>query len=46
MPVAIVQVFNPLAELVTPIRISSKEAYAEIEIHPVIAEIKIKNFSI
>ena len=46
MPVAILQVFNPLAELVIPIRISSKKANAEIKIHPVIAEIEIKKFSI
>ena len=35
--VVIAQIFSPIAELVVPIRISSKEAKAEIEIHPVTA---------
>ena len=30
------QILNPIAELVIPIGILSKEAKAEIEIHPVI----------
>ena len=33
--------FNSIAELVIPTGISCKEAKAEIEIHPVIAEVKI-----
>ena len=34
---AIAQIFNPIAELVTPIAITSKEEEeAEIEIHPVV----------
>ena len=41
IPVAIVQIFNPSAELVIPIGIPSKEAKSEIEIHPVIVEAKI-----
>ena len=40
-PAAIGQIFNSIAELVIPIEISSKEAKAEIEIHPVIIEPKI-----
>ena len=38
------EVFNPTAELVSPIGIPSKEAKAEI--HPVIVEIKIRKCSI
>ena len=38
---AIAEIFNPIAELVIPIEISSKEAKAEIEIHAVIVEAKI-----
>ena len=34
--------FNPIAELVTLIGISSKEAKAEIEIHPLIAEAELR----
>ena len=42
----IVPIFNPIAELVIPIGIPSKEAKAEIEIHPVIVEAKIRKCSI
>ena len=45
-PVSITQIFNPIAELVILIVIPSKEAKAEIEIHPVIAEAKIRKCSI
>ena len=38
----IAQTFNPLAELVIPIGIPSKEGKAEIEIHPVIEKAKIR----
>ena len=38
----ITQIFNPIAELVIPIKI----AKAEIEIHPVTAEAKIRKCSI
>ena len=38
--------FNPIAELVIPIAIPTKEAKAEIEIYPVIAEPKIRECSI
>ena len=46
MPAAIAQIFNSITELVIPIGIPSKEAKAEIEIHPLIAEAKIRKFSI
>ena len=36
----ITQIFNPIAELVIPIGIWTKEAKAEMETHPVIVEIK------
>ena len=41
IPAAIAQIFNPIAELLIPIGIPSKEAKAEIEIHLVIVEAKI-----
>ena len=44
IPAAIAQIFNPIAELVIPIGMSSKEAKAEIEIHPVTAEAKIRKY--
>ena len=40
---AIAEIFNPIAELVIPIRISNEEAKAETEIHPVSVEAKIRN---
>ena len=43
---AIAQIINPIAELVMLIRIPSKEAKAETEIHPVIVEAKIIKCSI
>ena len=42
IPVVIAYIFNPIAKLVIPTGIPSKEAKAEIEIHPVIAESKIR----
>ena len=42
IPAFIAQIVNPIAELVIPMGIPSKEAKAEIEIHPVIVENKIK----
>ena len=42
----IVQISNPIAELVIPTGIPTKEAKAEMETHPVIAEPKIRKFSI
>ena len=38
IPAAVAQIFRPVAELVFPTRIQSKEAKSEIEIHPVIVE--------
>ena len=38
-----VQIFNPIAELVIPTGIPSNEAKAEIEIHPVPVEAKVRN---
>ena len=46
IPAAIVQIFNPIAELVIPIAIPSKEAKAKMEIHPVNAEAKIWKCSV
>ena len=46
IPAVITQIFNPIAELVIPTGISAKEAKAEMEMHPVTAEIKISKFSI
>ena len=42
IPAAITQIFNPIAELVIPIGMPIKEAKAEIDIHTVIVEAKIK----
>ena len=39
----IAQIFDPIAELVIPIGILTKEAKAEMETHPVIVEAKIRN---
>ena len=41
IPAATAQIFNPIAELLIPIGIPSKEAKAEIETHPITAEAKI-----
>ena len=46
IPATIAQIFNPIAELVIPVEIPSKEAKAEIQIHPVIVEAKIRKYSI
>ena len=42
----IAQIFNPIAELLVPIEIPIKEAKAEMEIHPVIVEPKVRKCSI
>ena len=42
IPAVIAQIFNPIAELVIPKGIPSKEVKADIEIHPVILEAKMK----
>ena len=46
IPALIVQIFNPIAELVIPVEIPTKEKKAEMETHPVIAEAKIRKCSI
>ena len=46
IPADIAQIFNHIAELVIPIGIPIKEVKAEIEIHPVIVEVKIRKCSI
>ena len=46
IPAAIAQIVKLVAELVTPIGIPIKEARAELEIHPVIQEGKIRKRSI
>ena len=38
--------FNPVTELTIPIKVSAEEANAEIETHPLTAEIKISKCSI
>ena len=42
----IAQIFNPVTEIVVSVEIPSKGAKAEIEIHSVIAEAKIREISI
>ena len=42
----VAQIFNPIAEIIIPIGIPTKEAKSEIEIHPVIVEAKIRKCSI
>ena len=42
IPLVIAQISNPVAEFVIPIEIPNKEAKSEIEIHPVIVEVKIR----
>ena len=44
IPAVIVQFLNPIAELVIPIEISTKQKKIEIEAHPVTAEINISKF--
>ena len=46
IPAVIAKVFNPIAELVTPIGNPTKEAKPDIETHSVIAKAKIRNYSI
>ena len=41
IPAVTTQIFNPTAKFIIPIRITSKEAKAEMETHPLTAEIKI-----
>ena len=46
IPAGTAQILSHIAELVTPIGIPRNEVKAEIEIHPIIAEAKIKVFNI
>ena len=46
IPAAITQVFYPIADLVIPIETPSKEAKSEMQLHPVIVEITISEWSI
>ena len=46
IPAVTTQIYNPIAELVAPIGIPTKEAKAEIEMHPLTVEIKISQRSI
>ena len=45
IPAVIAQIFIPIAELVTPIAIQTKEGKAEMQTRPVIVEIKISKGS-
>ena len=42
IPAVIAQIFNPIAELLIPVGILTKEAKAEMETEPVIVEDKIR----
>ena len=46
IPSVIAHILNPIAELLIPIEKPSKEAKAEIETPPVIAQAKVKECSI
>ena len=46
IPAAVAQIFNPIAEFAIPIRIPSKEAKAEIDMHAVTEEAKMRKCSI
>ena len=46
IPAVIAQIFNPIAELVIPTGIPTKEEKADMETHPVIVELKIRKCSI
>ena len=45
IPEVIIQIFNPIAELVISIGMRTKKAKVEMETHPVTAEIKISKCS-
>ena len=45
IPAVIAQIFDPIAEIVIPLGITSKELKSEIEIHPITAEAKIRKRS-
>ena len=42
---AIAQIFNPIAELVIPIEIPTKEVKAEMKTHSIILEAKIRKYA-
>ena len=42
----VAQIFYPIAEVAIPILTPNKEVKAEIEMHPVIIEAKIRKYSI
>ena len=44
IPAVITHIFNPIAALVIPIGIPTKEAKAEMETHPVIVEVMIRKW--
>ena len=46
IPAVIAQIFNPIAEVVIPIAIPTKEPKAEMETNPAIVEITISKWSI
>ena len=46
IPAVITKVFNPIAELVIPLGIPTKEAKTEMEMRPVIVEFRINKGSI
>ena len=46
IPTVIAQIFIPIAELVIPIGITTKEAKSEMETYPVIVKAKIRKCSI
>ena len=46
IPAVITKIFNPIAELIIPIGIPTKESKAEMEMHPVTVQIKISKCSI
>ena len=43
IPAVIAQIFNPIAELIIPMEIPSKETKSEIEIHSLIVEAKVRD---
>ena len=46
IPTVIIQIFIPVAELVIPIEIPTKESIAKKKMHPVILEININECSV
>ena len=46
IPAVIAEIYNPIAELVIPVGIPTKEAKAEMKTHPVILEITRSKWSI